>query len=196
MDQEQIIEEKENESQSENSSQKKKSANSFNLSFSVNYSIHETEKNDFNYSNNSVEKIQKKKYNKINNFAPNKMNKNSLKRRRNIVAAEDQQQILNLASMYDNPFLFGIKHLCDNISDEEGENSDDSEPSESNEESKSNSSSKSRSFNSEEKENTSKSRNSYYDNIKSVEEPIISVEKKQEEKPKKKVMKKNIKGKD
>ena len=184
MDEEKIIEENDKESESDSN----KGPNSFNLSFSVNNSVQETEKNDFNYSNNTIQKNKRKKNNKVNIVAPNKF-----KRRQNIVNPEDQQAILNLAYMYNNPFLFGIKNLCENINEEEDENSDQSEESEQSE------ISQNKSINNDEdtkeKENSSlnKKRNDF-NNIKSVEEiPIINEEKKQEEKAKKKVMKVQIK---
>lgn len=181
MDEEKIIKENEKESESDNN---KKDVNSFNLSFSVNDSIQETEKNDFNYSNNSFHKNTTTKNNALKP-SPSKNTKN-LKRRHNIVNPEDQQTILNLAYIYDNPFLFGIKNLCQNINEEDEEISDESEESEISE------ISENKKSQIEEKNILRNKKSIDYDNIKSVEEPILSVEKK-EEKPKKKVMKIQIK---
>ena len=41
---------------------------------------------------------------------------------------EDQEMIANLVQVYNNPFLFGIKNLCDNLNTEE-EEEDESEDS-------------------------------------------------------------------
>ena len=173
-----LIEEKENESQSQS---EKKNVNSFNLSISADNSIQEIKKNDFNNSNNSEEKIPN------NNKSANFSSSNKFKRRHNILGKDDQQQILNLAYMYENPFLFGIKNLYDNIGQNDEENSDESQQSEQTEESKI------KSISSEKREKDSNSGSFNFNNIKRVEEPIISIEKKQEEKPKKKIMKIHIK---
>jgi hypothetical protein len=180
VDEEKIIEEKENESQTES---EKKNNNSFNLSFSVNNSVQESEKNDFNFSNNSEQDIPKRiSSKKMNNFSPI-----NLKRRHNIVGQEQQQAVLNFASMYDNPFLFGIKQLCDNISEAEDEEKTDEESEES-EELSEESQSRNSNYNKNEK------RGIDFNNIKSVDEPFVSEEQKQEEKPKKKkVMKIKLK---
>ena len=180
MDNELIIEENEKESESNNTNTNNKDINSFNLSISNNNSIQETENNNINRSHNTTQKIKSKKP------------KQNLQRRNNVFRMEDQEAIANLVTMYNNPLLFGIKNLCENI------NSDDEEQSELSE-----SENYSKSINSRNEErkgtlsksNLSSSKSIDFDNIKSVEEePIITVEKKPVEKvPKKMKMKIHIK---
>ena len=87
MDQDQIIEEHDKESESNIN----KDINSFNLSLSNNNSLQETEKNDFNRSHNTTQKIGKKNQ------------KQNLQRRHNIFRMENQEAIVNLVSAYNNP---------------------------------------------------------------------------------------------
>ena len=174
IDQDQIIEEHDKESESNNN----KEINSFNLSISNNNSVQETEKNGFNRSHNTTQKIGKKNP------------RQNLQRRNNVFRMEDQEAIINLVAAYNNPLLFGLKNLCGNINSEDEEESEMSE---------SEIFSKSGSSRNEERKGTlsksdSSSRSINFDNIKSVEEPIIAVEKKPEEKVEKKMkMKINVK---
>ena len=180
---EHIIEEHDKESESEF---KSKGVNSINFSISDNNSIHETEKNIINRVNNSV---QKPKKNDLN-----------LKRRQNIVNFEEQQAILNLVGVYNNPLLFGLQNLCNNMNEDEDDTEESNESnslsmSESGSKSESRSqsiksSSSSMSFRTEEEKNNGYNKRgvSYVDNIKNVEEmPIINDDKKPQEKVKKKI---------
>ena len=194
VEEEKIIEEKDNESQSqEGSENEKKSNNSFNMSFSVNDSIRETEQNNFNFSNNSEHNIQNRFSMKKNSKLP----RPNLKRRQNIVGEEQQQAILNIAYMYNNPFLFGIKHLCDGVNEEEDEEKSDEESEESEESEQSEpsepSQNGSRNVNIDQKQKISIGKSIDFNNIKSVDEPFVKEENKQEEKPKKKLIKIRIK---
>ena len=175
MDKDQIIEEHEKESESNNTNSNNKDINSYNLSISNNNSIQETENNKINRSYNKAKQTSKQ----------------NLQRRNNVFRMEEQEAIANLVSMYNNPLLFGLKNLCENINSDDEEQSDFT---------KSENSSKSLSRNEERKgtlskSNASSSRSIDFDNIKSVEEePIVKVEKKPEEKlPKKMKMKIQIK---
>ena len=192
VEEEKIIEEKDNESQ-EGSENEKKSNNSFNMSFSVNDSIRETEQNNFNFSNNSEHNIQNRFSMKKNSKLP----RPNLKRRQNIVGEEQQQAILNIAYMYNNPFLFGIKHLCDGVNEEEDEEKSDEESEESEESEQSEpsepSQNGSRNVNIDQKQKISIGKSIDFNNIKSVDEPFVKEENKQEEKPKKKLIKIRIK---
>ena len=192
VEEEKIIEEKNNESQ-EGSENEKKSNNSFNMSFSVNDSIRETEQNNFNFSNNSEHNIQNRFSMKKNSKLP----RPNLKRRQNIVGEEQQQAILNIAYMYNNPFLFGIKHLCDGVNEEEDEEKSDEESEESEESEQSEpsepSQNGSRNVNIDQKQKISIGKSIDFNNIKSVDEPFVKEENKQEEKPKKKLIKIRIK---
>ena len=172
-----IIEERDKESETEN----KSINNSINISFSRNSSsIQETEKNN-TLSDDTAQNVKNK-----GRSSKNK-NKN-MKRRKNIYRMGDQEEIDNLVSLYNNPFLFGIKNLCDNANEEEEEDEESEEESENSEEKQS-----------KENKESHINLNRYkyhknFENIKSVEEqPIISEEKKLEEKVKKKVMKIEIK---
>jgi len=181
MDKDQIIEENEKESESNNTnSNNNKDINSFNLSISNNNSIQETENNNINRSYNKTPKIPKQ----------------NLQRRNNVFRMEDQEAIANLVTMYNNPLLFGLKNLCENINSDD----EDEEQSEFSENENENYSKSKHSRNEERKgtlskSNVSSSRSIDFDNIKSVEEePIVTVEKKPEEKvPKKMKMKIQIK---
>ena len=181
MDKDQIIEENEKESESNNTnSNNNKDINSFNLSISNNNSIQETENNNINRSYNKTQKIPKQ----------------NLQRRNNVFRMEDQEAIANLVTMYNNPLLFGLKNLCENINSDD----EDEEQSEFSENENENYSKSKHSRNEERKgtlskSNVSSSRSIDFDNIKSVEEePIVTVEKKPEEKvPKKMKMKLQIK---
>ena len=179
-------EENENESNNSNSLNRNRENRSINLSFSRNSdSIQETEKNNTLSHNSTIQKIKKKDNIKKNNN--NSKNNNKFKRRNNMIfRPEDQEEINNLVSLYNNPFLFGIKNLCENINSDNEEESEESEFSEESEEESNKSNKQSKiNFN---------NNNNYYTNIKNVEkEPIISLEKKPEEKAKKKIMKITIK---
>ena len=175
INQEQIIEEHEKESESNNS----KNINSFSLSISNNNSIQETENNNINRSNNTTQKIR------------NKKQKQNLQRRNNVFRMEDQEAIANLVSIYNNPLLFGIKNLCGNINSEDEEQS---ELSEGDNYSKSISSRNEERKGSSSKSHFSSSKSINFDNIKIVNEPIVTVEQKPKEKlPKKMKMKIHLK---
>ena len=181
MDKDQIIEENEKESESNNSNKNnnnKKDINSFNLSLSNSDSIQETENNNINRSHNLAQKIQTKA-------------KQNIQRRNNVFRMEDQEAIANLVTMYNNPILFGLKNLCENINSEDEE----SDLTESENNTKSINSRNEERKGTLSKSNLSSSKSIDFDNIKSVEEePIVTVEKKPEEKvPKKMKMKIHIK---
>ena len=126
-----------------------------------------------------------------------KLPRPNLKRRQNIVGEEQQQAILNIAYMYNNPFLFGIKHLCDGVNEEEDEEKSDEESEESEESEQSEpsepSQNGSRNVNIDQKQKISIGKSIDFNNIKSVDEPFVKEENKQEEKPKKKLIKIRIK---